>query len=403
MKEATKVHPFLFSRIIILLIGLTAVIVGLQFLRFAWLGSNFVGGFLIVTGIQILFWSLHTAKMLSNSPPGVDSSIIQYLPEASVALRKEIYGKKEKNEMQFLKKWFHPIYFALALFLGGLIGHKINMWTNFGPQDPDRPYMLHSEPWMLITAISILLLVIIKDRYFETRAIQALEDITTSSREHHNKLTTWIVEHLTPTIISLDNQNKVLAQASSMITAAISEPNETEQYVIFSGSAALYQDPEDQEADADTPLSQYRTAMARIASNAISAVRYISLLEPSDYKRRGPGTRADYVKWIEKQITLIERDPHYYLYNCPRAPSWGSSRSSIFTARALLDIVGNGESGILIRGEQVAQDLAKSTKELFETRAIVKPVVYDKPMLINYLKKLEDELSDASKEKDVTG
>ena len=38
--------------------------------------------------------------------------------------------------MQFLRKWFHPIYFALALFLGGLIGHKINMWTNFGPQDP---------------------------------------------------------------------------------------------------------------------------------------------------------------------------------------------------------------------------------------------------------------------------
>ena len=219
---------------------------------------------------------------------------------------------------------------------------------------------------MLITAVSIILLVIIKDRYFETRAIRALEDITTSSRDHHLKLTTWIVEHLTPTIISLDNQNKVLAQASGMINAAISEPNEPEQYVVFIGSAALYQDTDDQEADGDTPLSQYRTALARLASNAIHAVRYISLLEPSDYKRRGPGTRADYVKWIEKQITLVERNPHYFLYNCPRAPSWGSSRSSVFTVRALLDIVGNGESGILIRGEQVAQDLAKSTKDLLK-------------------------------------
>jgi hypothetical protein len=157
---------------------------------------------------------------------------------------------------------------------------------------------------------------------------------------------------------------------------------------VFTGSAALYRYIDDRENDGDTPVARYRSAMARLSNGAINATRYISLLEPDDYQRRGEKTRAEYVKWIEKQITLVERNPQYVLYNCPRAPTWGSSRSSIFTAKALLDIVGNGESGILIRGEQVAQDLTKSTRQLFEISAIVKPIVYDKPALLQYLKEL---------------
>jgi hypothetical protein len=286
----------------------------------------------------------------------------------------------------FIKKVYHPLYFVLALFLGGLIGHKIKIWTDLGPQDPAHPWLLHTEPWMLITSITILILIMLKDRYFEATAIRTLEDITAASKQSSDELTGWIKNQLTPTIISLDKSEDVLTQASNIIDVAIKEKSEGEKYVMFTGSAALYRDPPNEESNAETPLASYRTAMAGLSSEAIRVDRYISLLEPLDYKRRAPETRAEYMRWLEKQMSLVG-NPRYRLLNCPRAPTWGSSRSSIFTARAVLDIVGNGQTGILIRGDEVAQDLKNSSRELFE-RAVVRPILYDKPTLLNYIKKL---------------
>jgi hypothetical protein len=50
--------------------------------------------------------------------------------------------------------------------------------------------------------------------------------------------------------------------------------------------------------------------------------------------------------------------------------------------------VGNGQTGILIRGDQVAKDLKNSSKELFE-KAAVQPVAFHKPALLNYIKTLQ--------------
>ena len=291
--------------------------------------------------------------------------------------------------MSIFKKIYHPLYFVLTLFLGGLIGHKIKTWVDIGPQDPARPeLLLHSEPWMLVTSLLIMLLVILKDRWFETKAIRALEDITVASEKHYKSLTTWIQDRLNPTIISLED-GKVLSEASNIINAAIKEPSEAEKYVVFAGSAALYKDPPNEDLETESPLASYRTSMAKLGSETISVKRYISLMDARDYRRRGPKTKEDYRRWLEKQITLIERNPKYQLFNCPRAPSWGGSRSSIFTARAFLDIVGNGLSAVLIRGDQVAQDLKNSSALLFEEKAAVKPILYDKPALLTYMKNLE--------------
>ncbi len=288
---------------------------------------------------------------------------------------------RKVNILSIFKKIYHPLYFILALFLGGLIGHKIKTWVDFGDA--------HTEPWMLLTSLTIILLVILKDRWFETKAIRALENVTVASEDHYKSLTTWIQERLNPTIISLKGE-KVLQEASNIINAAIKEPSDAEKYVVFAGSAALYKDPPNEDLDTESPLASYRTSMAKLGSETIPVVRYISLMDPKDFKRRGSQTKEDYLKWLEKQINLIERNPQYHLLNCPRAPGWGSSRSSIFTARALLDIVGNGISAVLIRGDQVAQDLKNSSKELFEEKAVVKPFLYDKSALVTYIKKLKD-------------
>jgi hypothetical protein len=369
------------ARVTAVIFGASVVLLGLSLRTIGAPLEGVLFPFLAICGVQILLAAVGfdfggSSEQLAQGSAGViDGTQIELLTPA-------------QRERGLLRKWFHPIYFLLALALGILIGHKINLWTSFGAQDPQRPYVLHSEPWMLITSVGLLVLVIVKDRYFETLAIRALENITKVSEDHQRTLTKWIQDHLSPTIISLSNRNDVLAKASSIIDTAISEKHEPERYVVFTGSAALYKDIDEQETDTDTPLSKYRSAMARLTNSSVVATRYISLLDRTDFKRRGENTRADYIKWIEKQITLVERNPNYSLYHCPRAPNWGSSRSSIFTAKALLDIVGNGEGGILIRGEQVAQNLAESTKQLFEINAAVKPLIYDKPALLSYLKKL---------------
>ena len=77
-------------------------------------------------------------------------------------------------------------------------------------------------------------------------------------------------------------------------------------------------------------------------------------LDKGEYRKRVVETRIAYKKWLAKQISLLERNPNYAFFDCLRAPKWGSSRSSVFTERAVIDVIGNGKSGVLIRGEQVA-------------------------------------------------
>lgn len=398
-------HSYLLTRTVVAFWGMTLMLLGLYFHQKTARLNFFFAALSFVLGVQISLWAIGVSlQILGNVPNAIGhltattfrhqtsdkSRLIEENPENRQMSVVMVTPVNKGDTVKFIKKIYHPLYFLLALFLGALIGHKIKTWVDLGPQDPSHPEtLLHTEPWMLITSITIMVLVMLKDRWFETKAIRTLEDLNTASHQHYADLTGWITKQLTPTIISLNDSDKVLKEASNIINVAIKEPSDAEKYVVFTGSAALYKDPPNEESDAETALASYRTAMARLGSETIPVVRYISLLEPSDYKRRGEQTRDAYIKWLEKQISLIERNPQYLLFDCPRAPSWGSSRSSIFTARALLDIVGNGQTGILIRGDQVAQDLKNSSKELFE-QAAVQPVVHNKPTLLKYMKSLKD-------------
>lgn len=60
----------------------------------------------------------------------------------------------------------------------------------------------------------------------------------------------------------------------------------------------------------------------------------------------------------------------------------------VFTTRAILDVIGNGESGTLIRGDQIARTLRESSQRLFLTAANP-PVLKNKQALTEYLENLE--------------
>lgn len=266
--------------------------------------------------------------------------------------------------MKFLKTFYHPILLAMSVFLGLAIGYRTYEWRHFG----------NAAPIMLITAVTIMLVSMFKDRLFDTVTIKNLDEMKHSSRESWEMLTTWITTNLSPTIMSLGSNKDVLRVASDMLNTTLKEPSDPNKFVVYIGSGDLLRDPPPSDEE-NSPATDYESALARIRNDGVPITRYISLLDKGDYQRRIPKTQAAYRSWLTKQIALLEGNPHYSFYDSPRAPKWGSSRSSMITQRALLDVVGNGLSGVLIRGDQVAEEILKGSKNLFET-AGVKPSVY---------------------------
>ncbi|HJP91774.1 MAG TPA: hypothetical protein VJ875_07445 [Pyrinomonadaceae bacterium] len=280
--------------------------------------------------------------------------------------------------MKVLKILYHPLFFILTLFLGIAIGYRTYEWRHFG----------QSEPIMLITAIVIMVISMFKDRLFDTATLKNLEEMKRSSNESWETLTGWIKTHLSPTILSLDDNDAVLKQAGDIINTTLKEPSQSNKFIVYVGSGDLLKDPPETD-EGNSPLTDYQSALARLKNDGIAISRYISLLDKSDYQRRIPQTRAAYKRWILKQIALLDGNPQYTFYDTPRAPKWGSSRSSIFSYRALLDVIGNGQSGVLVRGDRVAQELLKGSKDLFENAGI-KPSVYQAARLKAYLDSLDE-------------
>src|ERR1041385_4534892 len=279
--------------------------------------------------------------------------------------------------MKSLKTLYHPILLILSIFLGITIGYRTYEWRHFG----------HSDAIMLITAVTIMIISILKDRMFDSVTLKNLEQMKLNSKESSTQLTNWITTHLSPTIISLDDNNDVLDAASDMINAALAEPTDTNKFVVHVGSGDLLREPPPSD-EGDSPVTAYQSAVARLKNDNVPTTRYISLLDVPDYKRRLPKTKAAYKAWLKKQIDLLDGNTHYTFYDSPRAPKWGSSRSTIFTKRSMLDVVCNGVTGVLVRGDQVARELLKGSKDLFEN-AGVKPSAYTSARLKLYLDSLD--------------
>lgn len=291
------------------------------------------------------------------------------------------------------RKPYHAVYFILVLFLGMGVGYKVHDWRLFGD---------NGEALMAATAIAIMIISILRDRYFEITAIRTLDGIQEHARKDASSLQGWIRKTLTPTIISLDSRDKVLREAADMILKAINEVSKSKKHIMYVGSGDLLKDNvDDEDADKKTAASEYESVMSQVMNDSIPVVRYISLLEDVDFLKRVPSTREAYKNWLKKQIRNLERNERYSFYESLRAPKWGSSRSSIFTSSAVLDVVGNGESGILIRGDQVADDLKRTSKTLFERREGIQPRLRTSSDLKEYLEHIE-ELVAATKKGDQT-
>src|SRR5687767_9170736 len=108
--------------------------------------------------------------------------------------------------MKTLKVLYHPLFFILTVFLGVSIGYRIYEWRAFG----------QSDPTMLVTAVIIMVISMFRDRLFDTTTLKNLNEMKRRSEESWESLTTWITTHLSPTILSLNDNTAVLNEATDI-------------------------------------------------------------------------------------------------------------------------------------------------------------------------------------------
>ena len=218
----------------------------------------------------------------------------------------------------------------------------------------------------LLGTIGVLIGSAIKDAFLDKNIDTALSEIKSVAERARDDVKTVLEKNLRPRIISLSNREEVLQAANEMLLETIQETKE-HRFVYFIGAASL-STPRGSGSAADDRISlveQYNNRLRNLEGGKVPVTRYIALIKPEDFPSRREETQKEYVMWLGKQLTLLKGNPKYELVDCPRAQPWGGSRSSIITYKAFLDIVGEGDSGFVVKDEEVARALRDSSERLF--------------------------------------
>jgi hypothetical protein len=219
----------------------------------------------------------------------------------------------------------------------------------------------------LIVAIGVLAGAAFKDALLDKNVETALSEMKGVVEKSRHEVRVILEKNLRPRIVSLNSRNDVLQAANEMLLETIQE-TKGRRFVYFIGAAALSTSRAGAgEDDKLSLVEHYNNRLRNLEGAKVPVTRYVALIKPEDFTsgRRRDETKKDYVPWLEKQIVLLKGNPKYELIDCQRAQSWGGSRSSIITHNAFLDIVGDGEAGFIVKDEEVARTLRRSSEKLF--------------------------------------
>lgn len=222
----------------------------------------------------------------------------------------------------------------------------------------------------LLISVGIMTAALLKDIFFGRNVDIALQQIVSTVAKGTDDLEGFLEENMEPRISPLESREQVRRAASKMFEEVIKEDPD-KRIVIFMGAASLgtQQDNEPKDLDEDkmSSIEEYNSKLTQMQNAGVSLRRYIALMKKdSSPPYRKEKTQQEYVGWLAKQIEIVRTNPKYVLVDCPRAQPWGGSRSSIITRKAFLDMVGDGESGFLIKGERIADVLRRSSTKLLD-------------------------------------
>lgn len=117
------------------------------------------------------------------------------------------------------------------------------------------------------------------------------------------------------------------------------------------------------EGDAtQTPYDRFMFARKQAEDAGVIFQRYVRLFDDKNFMGRSPEIRDGYLVWLQEQIDLMKRSPLYQLTNARRAPRWKAIRSSIITDSFFIDVLGDGESGFVMKGRDFCRSQQRNAE-----------------------------------------
>lgn len=112
-----------------------------------------------------------------------------------------------------------------------------------------------------------------------------------------------------------------------------------------------------------SPYQQYLGAIEAATGDKIRMRRYVRLFTIEEFGERGILVQREYVNWLKSQFNLLSRNPNYILGDVLRAPQWGSNLARIMTHGSMMEITGDGESGLVITDDFLCETVRHYARE----------------------------------------
>ncbi len=183
---------------------------------------------------------------------------------------------------------------------------------------------------------------------------------------HLKKITEAMDSRLRPLVTPLINFDMLIstaAEAIRQVRVCDKEISPQGKTVFYIGSIGAGAGEGIQHADANegSAIVKYQAEQTLLIKEKISVVRIINMINATTVPTRGEDFQERYVRWVKHQLQLIHDNPEYHLYHCKRAPRWGAATSWMFAGPAAFQIVGDGFAGTRFLGDEVVENIRKST------------------------------------------
>jgi hypothetical protein len=235
---------------------------------------------------------------------------------------------------------------------------------------PEFRYLNGNPVWIpFIVAVTVLLAALIKDVMMEKNIDITLRHMKWTIEQMTDNLEDFLDENLEPRIRVLNGREGVRRAASKLFEEILTEPGE-HPIVMFTGAASLAtvkrDEPEDLDESKQSSVEEYNTRLLQLQGASVQVRRYVVLIKSPDFSSRRVKTLEEYSAWLGKQLDLLKENSGYLLVDCYRSQPWGGARSSIITKNGFLDMIGDGESAFLIKGERIAEVLYTKSRKLLD-------------------------------------
>lgn len=275
--------------------------------------------------------------------------------------------------------WLRAIYALLALLaLGIALIYGVVALQNGA--NPAMPLFI-----MLLVGIALLHWILITRQRDDFKRLRATlnADVAKGLRSVESRATNLLaskVDVLAKRSEVLETMAEVYNNAAERVKKKKTEGlvGKPETIILFGASSIQprVDEPINSSETEETPSEKLEKARAKAETQGVRFDRYVRLFDDKNFLGRSPGIRDAYLIWLEGQISLLTRSPLHVLYNARRAPRWKAIRSSVASDTTFVDILGDGESGFAIRGEQFAKSQKRNSKDYInDTTGGRKPII----------------------------